>query len=601
MEIVIKKRVIQEGASVCREIRKLEDRFRTAMLDIAGLKRASEGEGIPGARPVRSPLHAYYPLLFRTAFPEIPQEQIRKLCRLERLYAEHLLSCDRTLDQRERFDPLRLFVAQLKQFEALNGLYGLFPPGHPFWSAFRECTLQAWRAVFHERLRHGYRLLPYPWTEFESTSTGKTALFKVFALALGYLCSRTELNESISLSLDQHHMGLLLLDDLEDWKEDYVACDFSYPLTRVILENSLEERISAGDKPALAEIGSLLYGSGIAKEQLGLAEGCFRKAMDLAKGMGLSLWIGFNREYVRRCAAMSRTVEDFGWGRRHSRTRHPSPAIETAEAPSSHEHSARCRDDGLVETRPSSEGQGEPGGHGPVRCAEPFESECAPLAEVVLHPSIPQEHREACRVALEKCREVLPSPGAFRFFLGTWPGLAAHFLSSQTGGLSIGIHLDPACVPVRSTAGRPLETEVTVAYVKAVRFVLKGPLRSELEKLFVTGMGLRICADHPAGNPLWELAGMTLLSWQWCQKNEWLLWECLDRRVRGCPGPIEPVSPASDPLSLEGCPAPRNAELYLSLRAYDDIAAKAVDTDPGNLLRMWGSEEIARGLALRPD
>ena len=596
MEIVIKNRVIQEGAAVFREIRELEDQFRTAMLDLPALKGVSGGAEAPGARSVRSPLHAFYPALLRTAFPEIREDQIRSLCRIERLFTEHLLACDRTIDQRQRFDPLSLFVSQLKQFEALRALYGLFPPGHPFWSMFREYAVEAWRAVFLERLRHSHRLVPYPLTEFERSAKGRTALFKVFALALGHLSSREGLIGRISLCLDQHHVGLVLLDDLEDWWEDYEACDFSYPLTRVILENGLEERIAAGDKPAPAEIGSLLFRTGVGKEQLRVAQGRFRKAMDLAQGLDLRVWVGFNREYVRRCSAMSRTVEEFEQGHTIGPTstrRRPRHAVTQ---PRSLDCGAGCPVDHPAEGARSHSGHPAPAGPACVRWAESSEAACRPLPAVMSHSRIQEEQVEACRVALEMCSQVLPNPGSLHFFLGTWPGLPAHFLLASNGSVSIGVQLDPACEPVRTTAGRPLQTEVTIAYVKAQRFLRRGPLRSDLEKLFVTGMGLRICLDRSAGRPHWELVGMTLLDWQWCQKNEWLLWAFLDRQVGKGQGAVEALPLASDPSCLSGCLTPRNADLYLSLRAYDSVAARVGRVDLLHLLETWGPEEIAKSL-----
>ncbi|MEW6440118.1 MAG: hypothetical protein AB1640_04210 [bacterium] len=566
MESAIRREVLEEGAAIHRGIRQWEARFRSAMLDGAWPHdRAAPplGPRQPETRAPRSPLHAYYPMLFRTLFPSVAWRDLRELCRLGRLYAEHLLAVDAVLDQGQRVDPLELFVSQLKQLESLRGLHRLFGSVHPFWSALREASFHAWRAVLLERLRHGHRLLAYSGEEFEQIAKGKTALFKVFPLALARLGGRADLESALSLSLDCHHVGLLLLDDLEDWKEDAAALRFSYPLTRVILEHGLADEFAKGARPSLAAIGDLLYGSGIAGEQLAAAGACFRNAMESVARMELPLWLAFNRDYRVRCTAMAREVEGYARGRAGSRRR-----------------AERADEDRAA--------------HAPEESAVP---------EVVVQTGVPESRAEVCRVVLREACAALPHPGGLLFCLGSWPGMGAHFWLSQDRCRLVGIQLDPADGFLSTVSGRPLETEVTLAYVATVRCLLQGESHlSEPEKLLVAGIAVRLRLQSVPAQDLWDVAGMSLLDWQWCQKNEWLLWACAARNGCGCAGPVSGAGdlPAAEPLAAGPGPVPRNAGLYLGLRAVEEIAGKALKRSPADFIAGWSRAEIAKSLRLPP-
>jgi len=568
MEARTKSIILEEGARVYQEIRELEHTFKQTMLASQGLFQGACQEGA-NKTSGRSPLHAYYPLLFSTAFPEVHKDLVRKLCWMERIYTEHLLAYDRILDQTERFDPLMLFMAHLKQMHGLRDLYVFFAHSHPFWSTFQECYLHAWKAILQERLHHFHRILPYDVSEFEYIATGKTALCKVFSLALAFLSGRVTLDGIVSSSLDGHHMGLILLDDLEDWKEDYVRGHFTFPLTRLILENDLRESVLNGRKPPVEAVGRILYRTGIADEQVRQAEVCFQRAVECAHGVELPLWIEFNREYIQRCRSMRKELMACR-GQESVRSSTPVyslvsecgdivPQPQTREAPPDHEH------------RPSA-------------------------PEVVLQPGTVPACLDVCVSVLRQCNHRLCTHGRLRFFIGVWPAMPAHFIIPQDKDLLVGIQLNPGVVPIRSTDSRPLEAELILAYVEAVRFQVRGPVRRHLEHIVVAGIGLLLCHELCPGHPQWEQLGMNHLDWQWCQKNEWLLWEALRQEQDKEPCATERGCVPLDPLRFTRLRAPHHAHMYIALRTAQVIIAHSNDTDVEALLMKIGPEEIVRVL-----
>ena len=177
--------------------------------------------------------------------------------------------------------------------------------------------------------------------------------------------------------------------------------------------------------------------------------------------------------------------------------------------------------------------------------------------------------------------------------------MPAHFIIPQGKDLLVGVHLSPGVIPLRSTDSRPLEAELILAYVEAVRFQLRGPVRGYLEDIFVAGIGLLLCQDLCPGQPQWEQLGMSHLDWQWCQKNEWLLWEALRQVQDQKPCTAELGYLSLDPLRFPQLPAPHHVHMYLALRAAEVIIAHSIDTDIERLLMKIGPEDIVQALDCR--
>lgn len=305
MESSLGHAIFVEGAALYRDIRKWRVRRREELRGYDGTVTAPPGRHtFVRSKRLSSPLHVYYPFLFHTFFQEIQIETVRELALADRLYTEHLLSYDRILDQQVPTDTACLFLAHLEHMQSLKSLYRFFPVGHPFWGYFYDCYFETWQNVREERLHHSHRIGDFPITRFCKLARGKTALLRPFTVALAFLSNRTEPLNRLSLSLDQHHIALVLIDDLEDWRQDFRNFNFTFLLTRLIQKTGLTDEIRSGRPVSPARIGRLLYATGLAERQLRLAEVFFQKANETVGSFPLSLWKQFNNGFRSRCRAL---------------------------------------------------------------------------------------------------------------------------------------------------------------------------------------------------------------------------------------------------------------------------------------------------------
>lgn len=305
MEASLHEVILREGSGLYRDIcRGRAEWERIRRTNDAGTDAKASPQDLRRTGQASSPLHAYYPFLFHTCFREVPREDVRALARADRLYAEHLLSYDRILDQHRSVETAALFLAQQEHMKSLKHLHALFAVGHPFWGYFSDCFFETWRSVREERLWHSYRIGPFPVRRFCELAKGKTALLRPFSMALAFLARRTRDLARLSASLDLHHIGLVCIDDLEDWRQDFRNSNFTYLLTRLIHRAGLAETLRAGHPVSTERIGRLLYATGLAEKQLRLAEIFFQRSNETVGPLPLPLWKQFNDGFRRRCRAL---------------------------------------------------------------------------------------------------------------------------------------------------------------------------------------------------------------------------------------------------------------------------------------------------------
>jgi hypothetical protein len=297
--------ILTEGANLHRDIRAQGTRWKEAMEEPEAASVAPEGQALSRrSKRLSSPLHAYYPFLFHSCFQAVAIETVRELARADRLYTEHLLSHDRMLDGPRSTEPVGLFLAQLQHMHSLKTLHSLFPSAHCFWDYFNECFFETWKSFREERLWHSHRIGRFPMARFCTLAKGKTAVLRPFSLALAFLAGTEEQVHLLARSLDQHHIALTLIDDLEDWREDLQTFNFTYLLTRLIQREGLTEQISSGHAVSTERMGQLLHATGLVEKQLRLAEIFFRKSNETVRNLPLPLWKSFNDGFHARYRAL---------------------------------------------------------------------------------------------------------------------------------------------------------------------------------------------------------------------------------------------------------------------------------------------------------
>ena len=269
----------------------------------------------------------YYPFLFASAFPSVAAEDLRTLAFANRILLEAILLSDKKIDETRPWTPVDFYLADCCFHKASETLLSLFPLEHTFWLQTQNWFSQYARAIHKEQLRHRYRLSRYTLEEFYEISKGKVALLKTTLLAMGLLSDDADV-ASLMESQDRFLVGFQCFDDLKDWKEDLRHKNFTFLLTRVLLEGGFDHRLRRNGFLPRGEVGQVLYHRGIAEDQLRLAERYFREALDSVKAVHVPLWVDVIRGFLRHCRTMRHDLAEI---RRRARTANDARGV-TQEA-----------------------------------------------------------------------------------------------------------------------------------------------------------------------------------------------------------------------------------------------------------------------------
>ena len=539
-EATLSRLIREEGTAVERSVSAELALWRHTLA--AALGRSGRPP-LPTSRPRAGSLHTFHPFLFHDAFPEVPRQAVHALAVADRLLTEQLLFYDRTLDRPAEAYPGILFLAQLAHASALRRLYRLLPPGSPFWRAYFRCHRVAWRNVEQEWLLQSHGLGCDSMTRCLSLARGKTALLKTCTLALAFLAGREQEQAWISRALDHHHAGLVLLDDLEDWKEDFLRGNHSFLLTRVLHRAGLREEVEQRAPVSLDRLARCLYGRGEAAGQLRRAEAFFLRAMNTPEPRPLPLWKALNQRYVERCRTARQAIQTFAKPSRATGVGGLSASAET------------------------------------TRCAT---APAAPI-EVLTLPDVPPRTAVLAHRVAELYRARFPRFAPCRVTVGTVPpgiepppGEACVILPSRpkTHGVAGG----PACTPGPPV---PRRVRVVLALTVAARRRLHGPGTTLLEQLYTRGLALAVCRTlWPRGNEARRL-GMPAAELRWCRNQEPYLWEALGPYLQTpCPpGALPPgLHLAGGPPA--GSPSGEGMLLYLGARFHAFVRSRCLSPDP---------------------
>lgn len=238
----------------------------------------------------------YYPYLFHNEFERVSKETFRTIAISGALYLRYLLLNDRMMDSKDIINPSNLLYSDYLHEKSLSLLHSLFSSSSVFWEYFAGYNREFTSAILLERTKHFGIVSPYSFSEFESIAKGKSTMAKYVTTALAILNETPEKIEALEKSQDYFHIGFQLIDDLQDWKEDYLNRNYSCLLTSIIYQNKLVEHAASNNPPDLETIGRALYLSKMAEKQMNYAVRSLKKAT--AYGAICPLWIDIIKEYL---------------------------------------------------------------------------------------------------------------------------------------------------------------------------------------------------------------------------------------------------------------------------------------------------------------
>jgi len=283
---------IRRAAQVrlCQEIETIETGFRYETLGL-----------VLSAQTPRRPLklkrthdenilfYLKFPYLFYELYPQVPLEQYDQLAISQYLYLSHVLMLDRLMDGKLLLEPQIAYWINSTYQKIISILSKLFPTDSPFWIYFEKCRIENTQALILERVQHTYRVSEYSDREKILIFSGKSAMAKAGLAALAYL-SQQDVSDEIALSCEVFHIGLQLLDNLQDWRSDYRDHHYTPLLTQVLLDNQLTDAVESSQRVDVNVIGTLIYKRGYAQASLKEAMDYFKLALYVVRDFGCPAW-----------------------------------------------------------------------------------------------------------------------------------------------------------------------------------------------------------------------------------------------------------------------------------------------------------------------
>ncbi len=193
------------------------------------------------------------------------------------------------LDAKSAGSPFDVLYSDFLHKKSLALLYALFSPESAFWKYLAKYESEFIGATLLERTRHVGIVSAYPYSEFEMISRGKASMAKCATAALCILNQTPGKIAPLEESQNHFYTACQILDDLQDWKEDYLNRDFSFILTSVICENKLLGEVESDKPPDLETVGRALYLSRTAEIHIDRALSLLEKAADQCPDY--ALWV----------------------------------------------------------------------------------------------------------------------------------------------------------------------------------------------------------------------------------------------------------------------------------------------------------------------
>ncbi|HEY9226781.1 MAG TPA: hypothetical protein VIP11_09055 [Gemmatimonadaceae bacterium] len=248
--------------------------------------------GVSFESRTRSWVYKAFPFLFADAFPQIARKDLDALAAALRFISDAAVLTDRVIDGA---DPIRVgdhaLSAKALEYEAYRLLYDLFPPSAKFWDRLRTYFGEFASVCVQE---HAFAKDSAGWTncgpeKVMEIARGKAALAKSVAAALVDLARDDAYFEPLQASIEECHFGVQLIDDVRDWRQDYLAGIPTYPLIQVV---SGRPRAGSDDLAhgAVERVGRQLFYGDHASRTLEIALAAFDRAVAVLEHVPVHGW-----------------------------------------------------------------------------------------------------------------------------------------------------------------------------------------------------------------------------------------------------------------------------------------------------------------------
>jgi squalene-hopene/tetraprenyl-beta-curcumene cyclase len=254
----------------------------------------------------RGNFYNFYPFLFSSNYPALDSEIVSKLALAGNLYFSYLLVLDELLDGDTQ--PSSLLVLHTLHEYSMELLFQLFPPDTSFWRYFKKYRVDFLSA--NDNAKRGLDFQPN-WGEesvedLNRIARNKSSFAKCATAGLMALAGLSADKDPLTETQEHFHLGLQLLDDLQDWKEDYLGHRQSYLLSLCFSDTRLSQSLKNKPNDELGVLGRYIHYSGVSERIFCLAKKSFLDALSSCASFDVPWWSETVEQYVRKVNDLER-------------------------------------------------------------------------------------------------------------------------------------------------------------------------------------------------------------------------------------------------------------------------------------------------------
>lgn len=253
---------------------------------------------LENCKKIQNSFYLVYPFYFESHFNNLNEKELYELALCGNLYFSYLLLLDGFLDGHSG---ISIFALHKLHEVAIFKIVKLFPPESVFWKYFDMYGKCFEAGIIKEKKIFGKaESAKITDEDFESITKSKCAFAKCTTAGLISLSGIDTDGDPFVFSQDQFHSGLQILDDLDDWKEDFKNNRNSYLLGLAFSDIEFKKILDASDYKENV-LGKYIYLSGLAVDLLYKALKYFQNAQKSCKKLNVPAWLLLIESYIIKC------------------------------------------------------------------------------------------------------------------------------------------------------------------------------------------------------------------------------------------------------------------------------------------------------------
>lgn len=176
---------------------------------------------------------------FLELFPLLSKSFLKELEVASNFYFYSVLAIDKIIDEENSFDKEALLLAIALRENSLHRMYRIIEPESEYWLHFQKYYNQYLKALSIELKNRNGKISDINKESLEFLYSGNSALAKALPVAMAFKAGKKDILSDLEKSIDYYYIGLNLYDDVNDWKQDWQNNNYSYLITKTIINNDI--------------------------------------------------------------------------------------------------------------------------------------------------------------------------------------------------------------------------------------------------------------------------------------------------------------------------------------------------------------------------